>query len=182
MKFIKTFESFVNDDNRGEESYYPKYNQGNSIKAKEYVDELLKVDSDSVFKKFNVEKPKDGDQGEEFEKAFDKVREIAIKYYNEHPNEIENTEVDYKPYAYDGGDGIARVQNVGGALRESYKPVPNAENTYKVDITDDQIELFLEYPLRDLVKQNKVTIQGNEVWYCSDDKETEKVLDEVFDI
>ena len=44
MRNIKKFESFVNDQNRMENSidYVPRYNPVNNIKIEEYVDNLMK--------------------------------------------------------------------------------------------------------------------------------------------
>jgi len=120
MKYIKKFENFVNDENRGETAEYPAEAKDPSLstKIKNFINHKLDHDYKSLFDVVGMKMPSDLN-GEELDKIFDEVREKAIKYYMEHPEELEDWEVQMKPYKYAGsGDAIPKVQKVGGALSE----------------------------------------------------------------
>jgi hypothetical protein len=110
---IKKFENFINDDIRdfGSTDYVPKFNPAVNQKVIEYVDDKLKSnDFIDIFNAAGVKAPKDL-KGEEMDKLFDDVREKAIKYFNENPEEI-GKPIKFNTYAVNGGDGVPRIRNV----------------------------------------------------------------------
>jgi hypothetical protein len=184
MRYIKTFESFITDDNRGEDTQFPQHNAALKAKVVEYVDSILNSNEYSkLVKLLNMEMPKNI-SGEEIDKFFDDVREKAIEYFMKNPEEIDQTDgfVINKFNVY-GGDGIVRTNNIGGTLRESAKPEPNKSDCELLEVTDDELAYFAnEAPLLELIRDDKVTLYDNQIWYNKNDKETIDVLDTYFKI
>lgn len=182
MKYLKKYENFVTDDNRGEESMYPEKNQALKHEISEYVDSILNSnDFGLMYELVGKKMPKDVN-GEELNKSFDEVRELAIEYLLKHPEEVSKD--GYKMSTFTVGsnnDGISRTNNVGGALRESNRPMPNDLGTSLLDISDDEMSYFeTEGPLIDLIRYEKVVLLDNEVWYNDDDDDTIDVLETYF--
>jgi len=183
MKYLKKFESFITDDNRGEETQYPELNVALKGKVTEYVDSLLNSnDYHSLVELLGLELPKEI-SGEDLDKFFDEVREKAIAYFMKNPEEVQEVGFSINRFKVGGNDGVARTNNIGGALRESNKPGPKEEGSTMLKVTDDELAYFEdEAPLLDLVRDEKVTLYDNQIWYNKNDKETIDVLDVYFEL
>lgn len=184
MKYIRTFESFVTDDNRGEDTQFPQHNAALKAEVVEYVDTVLNSNEYSkLVDLLGMEMPKNV-SGEEVDEFFDDVREKAIEYFIKNPEQLGKTGgFVINKFNVAGGDGIARTNNIGGALRESAKPEPNHSGCGVIEVTDDELSYFEdEAPLLGLVRDEKVTLYDNQIWYNKGDKETIDVLDTYFEI
>lgn len=125
MRNIKKFESFVNDQNRMENSidYVPRYNPVNNIKIEEYVDNLMKNNYKLLFTLTKTELPKNK-TSDDFNKVFDEVRDKAIEYYKQNPEAVENeikviqnfkkTKDNHRPLYKQGGSISPIMNNLGG--------------------------------------------------------------------
>ena len=88
MKYIKFFDSFINDDNRGEGTQYPELNPVIKFNAKEYVDAIMSTNEYlKILKLLKIEEPKDISE-EERNAFFDDVHEKAIEYFTKNPEEL----------------------------------------------------------------------------------------------
>lgn len=115
MKHLKKFESFVNDDNRGEDTQYPELNIALKNEVTEYVDSLLNSnDYHSLVETLGMELPKNI-SGEELDKFFDEVREKAIEYFMKNPEEVQKVGFKMNNFKVGGGDGVVRTNNIGGS-------------------------------------------------------------------
>lgn len=118
MKKLKKYENFINDNDRDVSSidYLPKYNPVTNQRVIEYVDDKLKSnDFLDIFNAAGVVAPKDL-KGEDMDNLFDMVRDKAIKYFNENPEEI-GKPIKFNTYAVNGGDGVPRTNNIGGTIK-----------------------------------------------------------------
>jgi hypothetical protein len=184
MKYIRTFESFVTDDNRGEDTQYPQHNAALKSEVVEYVDTILNSNEYSkLVDLLGMELPKNV-SGEEVDKFFDEVREEAIKHFMANPEQLGKAGgFVINKFNVSGGDGIARTNNIGGVVKESLKPKPNTQGCKVLEVTDDQLAYFEdESPLLKLIRDEKVTLYDNQIWYNKDDKETIDVLDVYFEL
>lgn len=185
MKYIRTFESFVTDDNRGEDTQYPQYNAALKSEVVEYVDGILNSNEyHKVVDLLGLELPKNV-SGEEIDEFFDDVREKAIKYFMANPEQIEKTGFSIKTFNVPGNDGVPRTNKVGGTMpvSESIKPDPKNPDSEVLEVTDDELAYFEdEAPLLDLIRDEKVTLYDNQIWYNKNDKETIDVLDTYFEL
>lgn len=184
MKWIRTYETFVNDDNRGDEIKYPELNPVVKIEASEYVDSKLKSNEYmEIFNIVGVEPPSDINGGE-LDDIFDEVREKAIEYYTNNPEEIK-TPITHKTFNVNGGDGVARTNNVGGSSHTNSRLVgENKQNLdTEIDITEDEMSLFKrEELLIDLIRNGNVRISNKKVFFNKDDKDTLDTLDMYLEI
>ena len=88
MKFIQKYENFTTDDNRGDNQSFPKYNQANRLKAKQYVDQIFSGGSGpevvEMCKEIGCDRPTNDEELESVkEKAIEyasKVKEIDSRY------------------------------------------------------------------------------------------------------
>ena len=187
-KYIKRFENFINDDNRGESGNMPNYNPKERLDAKEYVEALFNsrsgVEINAVCKEIGCKAPGNDEE-------LDEVKEKALKYFIDNPERIDTNITNgsnVKQYPYNGGDGVVRTNNVGGSsVRESNsldaKPDRDSKKSKKIKLSEEEMDLFSdESSLIKLITQNKISLYNNEVWYSKDDKETEKILGIYFKI
>ena len=169
MKFIKKFESFLTDDNRGDEQAYPKYNQANNLRAKDYVDSVFNSGSGpevtKICKEIGCERPSD-------DSSLEKVREKAVEYFKQNPERIPDIgSGGFKTYPFNGGDAVVRTNNIGGTQIESSRPGPTDLGSTKVVVSKDEMRLFgKEASLIGLIKRNKIALHNGEVWFKKDDE------------
>jgi len=179
MKWIKKYETFVNDDNRGEDTQYPELNPVIKMEAAEYVDSKLRSNEYAeIFNAVGVDLPQDLDS-DELEKAFDQVREKAIQYYIQNPEEIKSPAT-HRTFKVNAGDGIPRTNRVGGTSQAASRVVGESKINLdaEMDITEDEMDLFKrEEPLIDLIRQGKVRMSNKKVHFSETDKETIETLD-----
>jgi hypothetical protein len=117
MRKIKTFESFNNDNSSDNGGNMPGYNPILNQQAKEFVDSKMKTsDMDTILKRVGIKVPKDL-TGQEMDNFYDKAKEKMVKFFIENPEEMTDN-INIKSYSVPAGDGVVRVQNIGGALRE----------------------------------------------------------------
>jgi hypothetical protein len=183
MKWIKKYETFVNDDNRGDEGSYPKSNALDRQKATEYVDNVLYSNKfKTIMDDLKIEPPKDL-EGKDMDEYFDKeIREKAIDYYAKHgvPGEV-----NMETYPVNGGDGIPRTNNVGGTSHTaSFRIGENKVNfDHEIEISDDEMRQFAkEEPLQDLIRSGKVRLTNKKVHFNKKDQETIDTLDMYLEI
>jgi hypothetical protein len=115
MKYIKKFESFnpsgVDD---GPSEGIPSYNPKIRKEVVDFVDDLSPNRKLLIFKWFGMDEPSLDD--EDFDNKIEKAKEILIKYFEMNPNKSINTiDMDNFKIPYKMGDGIPRVQNIGGS-------------------------------------------------------------------
>lgn len=175
MQYIKRFENFTNDENRGDEQTYPEFNQANRLKAKEYVDIIFNKGSgaevNDVCKEIECDLPKEDSE-------LDEIKEKAIEYFIKNPERMKSFGNDqFKTFNVNAGDGVVRTNNIGG-VRESNEGNPqglkkgdNITFEFKGQIVGGEIknivglnaEISSKYlksntslPLRQLKKENKL--------------------------
>lgn len=185
MKYLKKFESFVTDDNRGEDTQFPQHNAALRTEVTEYVDTILNSNEyHELVEILGMELPKNV-SGEEIDEFFDKVREKAIKHFIENPEQVQEIGFKIQSYQVPGNDGVPRTNKVGGVMpmSESIKPQRGSHECDVIEVTDDELAYFEdEAPLLDLVRDEKVTLYDNQIWYNKNDKETIDVLDVYFEL
>lgn len=60
-------------------------------------------------------------------------------------------------------------------------PGPNEEGNVQINVNNDDLDLFkIEPDLNQLLRNDKITIVGNDIWYFEDDYETIKKLKDYF--
>jgi hypothetical protein len=179
MKWIKKYETFVNDDNRAEDTRYPEMNPVIKKEATEYVDSIINSsDYMMMFSVAGVEPPKDL-SAEDLDKVFDEVREKAIQHYIQNPEEIKSP-TSHKTFKTNGGDGIARTNKVGGTSQAASRIVGESRTELgeEMDITEDEMDLFKKQELLiDLIRQGKVRLSNKKIHFSKSDKETIECLD-----
>jgi len=178
MKHIKKFESFSKDGVDVDHQEYPSVNVAIQQSAKNYVETTFAGGSNSdvaaICKEIGIKPPKD-------DQELESVKEMAVDYFIKNPERMKSTSsVRSMPVK---SSVVPTTNNVGGALHEANKPEPNKKGTAKVDITDEERGMFrTESVLMNLIRNNKVNLQKNEVWYNTDDEKTVKTLDIFFEI
>lgn len=80
------------------------------------------------------------------------------------------------------------------SISESSKPGSGIINSKRIYLDDDELGWFgydefggrvnsgVDPELKNLLKTKKVSLEGNELWYFKDDKETKKVLRKFLEI
>ena len=185
MKYLRKFENFTNDENRGNTVEEPTYNVAKNLAAKNYVELILNkgggAEVNELCKEIGVEMPKD-DEG------LDKLKEDAINYFIKNPERIKSLDQPIKKYPYPGTDGIARTNNIGGTSYTNSTHIGESVSvddpeSMKIDISEDEMKLFgTETLLLKLIKNNKISLHNNEVWFNRNDEGTKQVLDIFFEI
>jgi hypothetical protein len=185
MKYIRKFENFDTDGNRADAQSYPKFNQTINLKAKEYVDHILNKGSGlevtQLCKEIGCDLP---NQDEDL----DSIREMAVKYFIENPERIKDFEVSFKQFPYGGSDGVVRTNNVGGTSFTNSSHVGESKSYVedgwvKLELKDDEMNLFSsEATLQNLIRNNKISLHDNEVWFKEGDDSTKKILDVYLEI
>ena len=188
MKWIKKYESFVNDNNRDSDSidFLPKYNPVVRQQATEYVDSKLKSNEFAdMFKVIGMTPPKEL-KSEDMDSLFDEVREKAIEFFVENPEAI-GKEVQFssigngdKQKLSNETDRVPTTNNIGGSGRIGESKL-NFDT--EVQITDDDMNKFnSEEPLIELIRNGKVALGNKKVEFNKSDRETIKTLDIYFEI
>ena len=185
MKYLRKFENFTNDENRGNTVEEPTYTVAKTLAAKNYVELILNkgggAEVNELCKEIGVEMPKD-DEG------LDKLKEDAINYFIKNPERIKSLDQPIKKYPYQGTDGIARTNNIGGTSYTNSTHIGESVSvddpeSMKIDISEDEMKLFgTETLLLKLIKNNKISLHNNEVWFNRNDEGTKQVLDIFFEI
>lgn len=91
MKYIKLYEDFINDENRGQEAA-AEYDHSNSPvireEARKYVQSILYSNEYKlIFDELGLEAPKEV-EGQQMNSMFDEIEEKAIDYYVKHPERM----------------------------------------------------------------------------------------------
>jgi hypothetical protein len=188
MKWIKKYESFVNDNNRDADSidFLPKYNPVVRQQATEYVEAKLKSNEfGDMFKVIGMDPPKDL-KSEDMDSLFDEVKEKAIEFFVENPEAI-GKEAQFSSMANKDKQKLSNetgrvptTNNIGGSGRIGESMVNfDAE----VEITEDDMNMFnREEPLIELIRNGKVALGNKKVEFNKSDKETIRTLDIYFEI
>jgi hypothetical protein len=68
-------------------------------------------------------------------------------------------------------------------INESNVPGPNTEGSLKLNISEEEVNLFSEEPsLQKLISDQKVALFDKEVWFNSSDNNTKEILDQYLEI
>ncbi len=114
MKIIKKFESFHNTgvDEGGE--VVPKINPKRKQEAINFIDGLSPTNRPLAFKWLGKKSPKLSDPN--FDSEFEKIKSQLVDYFLSNPN-IRIGDIDIEKFTLPkkGGDGVARVQNIGNS-------------------------------------------------------------------
>jgi len=184
MKNIKKFESFINDTNRDSQSLdlLPKYNPIIIKRAKEYVEELSKSKFRLIFDIARMEFPR-FISSQDMDEVFDEAKEKAVEYFIEHPEAIGDEKMILKQFPQNGGDGIPRVQNIGGTSHTSnFRIGESLHFDSSIEISEEDMEQFNnQEPLVDLVRNRKISLGNKIVKFNSEDEKTIKTLDNFFE-
>lgn len=186
MKWMKKFETFVTDLNRDTETtdYVPKHNPVLRQVATEFVDSLLKGnDYSKLFKLVGIELPKEI-EGSEIDDLFDEVKNKAIEYFIDNPEQI-GKEITVNQFQVNSGDGIPRVQsNLGGSSHANSLRIGESKRNFdaEIEISEEDMNSFnSEEPLIELIRNNKVALGNKKIEFNKKDKETIKTLDIYFE-
>jgi hypothetical protein len=114
MKFIKKFEMFHStglDD--GKDHVVPKYNPKVRKEVSDFLDDLPPSGKIQVLRSIGI-KEEISDDGE-FEKQFEIAKKKFIDFFENNTN-LSIQSIDLEKFTIPGksGDGIPRVQNIGG--------------------------------------------------------------------
>lgn len=179
MKWIKTYETFVNDDNRGEDTRFPELNPVLKMTATEYVDSKMKTDEKfELFKVAGVD-PKQDLSPEEVDEMFDEVREKAIEYYTKNPEEM-GKPVSIQKFPVYAGDGVSRTNNVGGHSHANSPRIGESKTNFdgELEISEEDMERFhKEEPLKKLISDGKILLGDKKIQFNKKDQKTLKTLD-----
>jgi hypothetical protein len=114
MKFIKKFESFHETGVDEGDSVVPKHNPKRQTEIRSFLGELTPSNKHRVFLWLKKEVPSYSDP--EFDNKFEKAKEELIDYLEENPNiRIDKIDIENFSIPSRGGDGVPRVQNIGGS-------------------------------------------------------------------
>jgi hypothetical protein len=183
MKYIRKYENFINDEDRGNAVEEPEYNPVKSLEAQKYVDIVFNKGAgdevNQLCKEIGCELP-------ESDEDLEKVKEIAVKYFIDNPERIKSFDQPVKTYAFNGGNSVVKTNNVGGTSYEHSPHVGESievDNSTKIDLNEDEMRLFgTETVLMKLIQHNKISLHYNQVVFDRNDEETKKVLDIFFEI
>ncbi len=122
---IKKYETFINDETRDGSANMPSYNPVIRQQEKEFVESKMKTNEiTGLMKRAGINIPS-GLQGREIDDFYEKSKQKLIEFFVRNPEEMTDV-VNHKTYSVPAGDGVVRVQNIGGALRESKKKILEA--------------------------------------------------------
>ena len=191
MKWIKKYENFTNDNNRDSASldYLPKYNPVVKQEATEYVESKLKSNEFvEMFHVVGMKPPKDL-KSEEMDSLFDEVKEKAIEYFTENPEEIGKS-VNFSSMKGDKqnlsnqSDRVPTTNNIGGTSQTSSGRIGESKVNFDSDIEiseEDMKKFNTEEPLIELIRNGKITLSNKKVSFNKSDKSTIKTLDIYFE-
>lgn len=113
MKFIKKYENFHDTGVDEGDEVVPKHNMKRQTEVRNLVDNLTPSNKHRIFLWLKKEVPSDSDP--DFDDKFEKAKEELIDYLEENPNiRIDNLDVENFSIPQRRGDGVPRVQNIGG--------------------------------------------------------------------
>jgi len=188
MKWIKTYETFTNDDNRGDEQQFPQHNQLLRLEAKKWVEAIKNSENRFyLFKITGLELPKEI-QADELDKIFDEAEEKAIEYFVNHKEEIgQKVNFEASPIVIPGpkGYGIPIMNNIGQATHANSSRIGESIDNFdtEIQITDDEMELFnTKQPLIELIRNAKIGLGNKIVKFNKTDQKTLDTLDIYFEI
>lgn len=187
MKYFKTFEEFQGmnstgvDDTGGE--VVPKYNPKIRQEVTDFLDNLSPNNRPLIFKWLGMESPNVGD--ESFDDKFEYAKKRLVKFFEENPN-ISIGSIDMESFTIPGksGDGIPRVQNIGGTSHTNSFRIGESTHSFdsELNITPDEMLLFKkEEPLIDLIRKRKITLSDSKIEFNKSDKETMDIIDIYFE-
>jgi hypothetical protein len=185
MKWIKTYETFTTDDNRGDDQQYPQYNQALRQEAKKWVEAIRNSENRFyLFKIAGLKLPKEI-HSDEMDKIFDEAEEKAIDYFVRHREEI-GQKVDFtaQPIVIPGakGYGIPTMNNIGGSSHAGSIRIGESKEEEDFDteiqIKPEEMELFnTKQPLIELIRNSKIGLGNNKVKFNKGDQKTIDTLD-----
>ena len=191
MKWIKKYENFTNDNNRDSASldYLPKYNPVVKQEATEYVESKLK--SNEFAEMFHVVgmNPPEELKSEEMDSLFDEVKEKAIEYFVENPEEIGKS-VNFSSMKGDKqnlsnqNDRVPTTNNIGGTSQTASGRIGESKTNFDSDIEiseEDMRKFNSEEPLIELIRNGKISLGNKKVNFNKSDKSTIKTLDIYFE-
>jgi hypothetical protein len=191
MKWIKKYENFTNDNNRDSASldYLPKYNPVVKQEATEYVESKLK--SNEFAEMFHVVgmNPPEELKSEEMDSLFDEVKEKAIEYFVENPEEIGKS-VNFSSMKGDKqnlsnqNDRVPTTNNIGGTSQTASNRIGESKTNFDSDIEiseEDMRKFNSEEPLIELIRNGKISLGNKKVNFNKSDKSTIKTLDIYFE-
>lgn len=119
MKFLKTFEKFHSTGlEDGQDQEFPKYNPKLRKQVTDFVDDLTPNNKLLVFKVLRMEEPSLND--EDFDEQFEVAKKKFIEYFESNPQlSIDLIDLETFTIPQKGGDGVPRVQNIGGSSHTS---------------------------------------------------------------
>jgi hypothetical protein len=183
MKYFKTFEEFQTmsstgvDDAGGE--VVPKYNPKIRKDVVDFLDNLSPSNRPLVFKWLRMEEPSISDP--EFDEKFEYAKKRLVSFFEENPNiTIDGIDIESFTIPAKGGDGIPRVQNIGGTSHANSIRIGESKQTFnsELEITPDEMLLFKkEEPLLDLIRKRKISLSDKKIEFDKSDKETLDILD-----
>jgi hypothetical protein len=91
----------------------PKFNPKIRKDVIDFLDDLSPSNRPLVFKWLRMEEPSISDP--DFDEKFEKAKKILVEFFEENPN-VNISTIDMEKFTIPnkGGDGIPRVQNIGG--------------------------------------------------------------------
>jgi hypothetical protein len=177
MKKFKEFESMVTDDDRDSSSidFLPKHNPVVQQNAKSYVDQIIQGNDLKLLYRAAGEEPPKNIDSMNMDDIYDELKQKAIDYFIENPEAI-GKDIPMKKYKVNGGDGISRTNNLGGALHANSPRV--GESKTEITISPDEMLYFnTEEPLIELIRNGKIELGNGVVHYDTSDQETKNILD-----
>lgn len=114
MKFLETFEKFhATGLDDGKDHVVPKYNPKVRKEVSDFLDDLPPSGKIQVLRSIGI-KEEIEDEGE-FEKQFEIAKKKFIDFFETNTNlSIQSIDLEKFTIPGRGGDGVARVQNIGG--------------------------------------------------------------------
>jgi hypothetical protein len=177
MKKFKEFESMVTDDDRDSSSidFLPKHNPVVQQNAKSYVDQIIQGNDLKLLYRAAGEEPPKNIDSMNMDDIYDELKQKAIEYFIENPEAI-GKDIPMNKYKVNGGDGISRTNNLGGALHANSPRV--GESKTEITISPDEMLYFnTEEPLIELIRNGKIELGNGVVHYDTSDQETKNILD-----
>jgi hypothetical protein len=183
MKYFKTFEEFQGmsstgvDDAGGE--VLPKYNPKIQQEVTDFLDNMTPNNKPLVFKWLRMEEPSLND--EEFDDKFEIAKKKLIDFFQENPNiSIGGIDIETFTIPGKGGDGVPRLQNIGGSSHANSIRVGEGRHNFdsELEISEEDMLLFRkEEPLIDLIRKGKISLSDKKIEFDKSDKETLDILD-----
>lgn len=183
MKYFKRFEEFQSmsstgvDDTGGE--VVPRFNPKIRKEVIDFLDDLSPSNRPLVFKWLRMEEPSISDT--DFDEKFEYAKKRLVKFFEDNPNiSVGSIDIESFTIPSKGGDGIPRVQNIGGSSHANSIRVGESKQTFdsELKITPDEMLLFRqEEPLLDLIRNRKIALSDNKIEFNKSDKETMDILD-----